>query len=276
MPRVRRSHAIDRRADASATPPAVADVPIVDQPIRIPRAYEQVARSLRERISSGALREGDRLPSEAVLAGQAGVSRSTVREALRTLQEARLIERKSPKVMVVRRQSDDEAFEALRHALRRRRVTFNHLLTALLTIEPELARLAAEHADGAGIRALRETLEAQRHALEDYAQWSRLDEEFHLTIAELSANPALIIARTPMTQLLVPTVQMFVDSPRHTHAATRYHERILAEIEAHDPGLAAAVMRRHVEDFRVAWVKSGLDVELHIADLDEAPGPRTP
>jgi DNA-binding FadR family transcriptional regulator len=246
----------------------------VDEAVRVPRAYEQVARSLRERIASGALREGDRLPSEAVLAGQAGVSRSTVREALRTLQEARLIERQSPKVMVVRRQNDDEAFEALGHALRRRRVTFTHLVTALLTIEPELARLAAEHSDGAGIKALRETLDAQRSALEDYAEWSRLDEEFHLTIAELSANPALIIARTPMTQLLVPTVRMFVASPAHTLAATRYHERILAEIEEHDPGLAAAVMRRHVEDFRVAWVNAGLDLDLHIADLDDTPKPR--
>jgi GntR family transcriptional repressor for pyruvate dehydrogenase complex len=273
MARLRRSHAKDP-LPSSATAPAVADAPIVVEAVRIPRAYEQVARSLRERISSGALREGDRLPSEAVLAAQAGVSRSTVREALRTLQEARLLERQSPKVMVVRRQNDDEAFEALGHALRRRRVTFNHLLTALLTIEPELARLAAEHADGAGIRALRETLDAQQRALEDYAEWSRLDEEFHLTIAELGANPALIIARTPMTQLLVPTVRMFMASPTHTHAATRYHERILTEIEAHDPGVAAAVMVRHVEDFRLAWVKAGLDVELHIADLDVTPRPR--
>jgi len=273
MARLRRSHAKDR-GPSSATAPARGSAPIVEKAVRVPRAYEQVARSLRERIASGALREGDRLPSEAVLAGQAGVSRSTVREALRTLQEARLIERQSPKVMVVRRQNDDEAFEALGHALRRRRVTFNHLLTALLTIEPDLARLAAEHADNAGIKALRATLDAQRRALEDYAEWSRLDEEFHLTIAELSANPALIIARTPMTQLLVPTVRMFVASPTHTYAATRYHERILAEIEAHEPGLAAAVMRRHVEDFRAAWLHAGLDLDLHIADLDDDPNPR--
>ena len=54
----------------------------------------------------------------------------------------------------------------------------------------------------------------------------------------------------------------------------RYHERILAEIEAHDPDLAAAVMRRHIHDFRVAWEKAGLDFDLHIADIRRATGRR--
>jgi len=262
--------------DSSPTSrPAVAPpdetVPIVDQPVRTARAYEQLAGVLRDRIASGALREGDRLPTEATLAQQAGVSRSTVREALRTLQEARLIERASSKVMVVRRQTDNDAFRELTHALRRRRVTFAHLHEALATIEPELARLAAERAEPADIVVLRANLEAQARALEDYVEWSRLDEEFHLTIAEISANPALIIARAPMTQLLVPTLHRFIASPTHTRHATRYHERVLAEIEAHEPGLAAAVMRRHVEDFRVAWAKAGLDFDLHIADIGDAP-----
>jgi GntR family transcriptional repressor for pyruvate dehydrogenase complex len=239
----------------------------VGEPVRIARAYEQLASVLRERITSGALREGDRLPSEAALAQQAGVSRSTVREALRTLQEAGLIGRASPKVMVVRQQTDDPAYRELTHALRRRRVTFHHLHEALLTIEPELTRLAAERADAADVRELRANLDAQGRALEHYAEWSRLDEEFHLTIAEMSANPALVIARTPITQLLLPTVHGFIASAKQTSAALRFHERILSEIEAHDPDLAAAVMRRHVNDFRVAWERSGLDFELEIAEL---------
>ena len=172
-----------------------------------------------------------------------------------------------PRVMVVRRQTDDPAYRELKHALRRRRVTFHHLHDALLTIEPELARMAAERADDADIGALRANLDAQHRALEDFAEWSRLDEEFHLTIAEMSANPALVIARTPITQLLLPTVHGFISSSRQTTHAVRYHERILAEIEAHDPDLAAAVMRRHIHDFRVAWEKAGLDFDQHIADL---------
>jgi GntR family transcriptional regulator, transcriptional repressor for pyruvate dehydrogenase complex len=242
-----------------------------DGPDRATRAYEQVAARLRQRITSGELREGDRLPSETALAVQTGVSRSTVREALRTLQEAGVVERASPRIMVVRRQTEDTAFRELQHALRRRRVTFHHLHEALLTIEPELTRLAAERADAADIRELRQNLDAQSAALEDFAAWSRLDEEFHLTIAELSGNPALVIARAPISQLLVPTVHRFIRSSSQAAHGLRYHERILAEIEAHDPDLAAAVMRRHIDDFRVAWEKAGLDFDMHIADIRPAP-----
>ena len=256
-----------RRATRSAAP--VEPLPdALDRPVR---AYEQLAGTLRQRISSGALPEGERLPSETALAREAGVSRGTVREALRTLQEARLIERASPRVMVVRRQTDDHVYRELTHALRRRRVTFHHLHEALMTIEPELTRLAAERADDADILVLRENLDAQERALEDFGEWSRLDEEFHLTIAEMSANPALVIARTPITQLLLPTMYGFMRSSRQTSAALRYHERILAEIEARDPGLAAAVMRRHVNDFRAAWERAGLDFDLHIADIGSGP-----
>jgi GntR family transcriptional repressor for pyruvate dehydrogenase complex len=254
-----------------STAAARSDGPLaVEQPLRVARAYEQLAAVLRARIASGALREGDRLPSEAALAQQAGVSRSTVREALRTLQESGLIERASPKVMVVRTQSaDDSAYRELKHALRRRRVTFRHLVEALLSIEPELTRLAAERADAGDVQVLRDLVDAQHIAIADFAEWSRLDEEFHLTIAELSANPALVIARMPITQLLLPTVSRFMSSTTQTTHGTRYHERILGEIEAHDPGLAAAVMRRHVNDFSVAWQKAGLDLERTIADIDD-------
>ena len=68
---------------------------------------------IRQRIVSGELAEGDRIPSESALAKEAQVSRSTVREALRTLEESGLIERTSPKIMVVRRPSEERAYREL-------------------------------------------------------------------------------------------------------------------------------------------------------------------
>ena len=245
--------------------------PIINQPVRVARAYETLAEVLRQRILSGAMREGDRLPPETVLADQAGVSRSTVREALRTLQEAGLIERASPKIMVVRRHTDDPAYRELAHALRRRKVTFHHLHEALLMLEPELTRLAAQRAEPGDVAELRAIVAAQERNIEHFKEWNRLDEEFHLTIAEMSKNPALIIARTPMTQLLLPTLSHFIVSSTLTRHALRYHHRILHEVESREPELAAAVVRRHVDDFRTAWEKAGLDFNLEIADLDGTP-----
>lgn len=243
----------------------------IHRPVRVARAYEQLADVLRERIHAGDLSEGDRLPSELALARQAGVSRSTVREALRTLQEAGLIERASPKVMVVSGHRDESAHRELEAVMRRRNVTFRHLHEALLVIDPEMTRLATERIEHDDIRALRQNLDAQQRCLEDFAEWSRLDDELHTMIAEMSGNPALVVARTPISQLLLPVLYRFMNSSALTIAAVRYHHRILAEIEARDSGLAAEVMRRHVNDFRIAWEKAGLDLDLPIADGSDEP-----
>lgn len=249
------------------------EVRVVAPRLKVARAYEQLADLLRERITSGDLREGERLPSETELAAQAGVSRSTVREAFRTLQEAGLIARSSPRVMVVQRRTDDPAYRELMHALRRRDVTFHHLHEALLVLEPELVRFATERADTHDLRVLRENLEAQERHLDHFNEWSRLDEEFHLAIAEISANPALILARTPITQLLLPTLNRFMRSGAMTRHATAYHHRIVTEMEHRDPDTASAVMRRHVNDFRIAWEKAGLDFHREIADLSDPAAP---
>lgn len=241
----------------------------VVQTVKVARAYEQLADLLRERITSGDLLEGERLPSETALAEQAGVSRSTVREALRTLEQAGLIARASPRVMVVASTTDeDPAYRELRHELRRRNVTFHHLHEALVTLEPELARHAAMRADASDIQALRQNIVSQQEHLSHFKEWSRLDVEFHLMIAEMTSNPALIIAREPITQLLLPTLHRFMDSTEMTEHATRYHRRIVNELEAGDPDTAAAVMRRHINDFRTAWEKRGLDFHQAIMQLD--------
>lgn len=250
---------------------AMSSENFIDEPVRVARAYEQLADALRERIQAGALREGERLPSELSLARQAGVSRSTVREALRTLQEAGLIERASARVMVVSAHDDGPAHRELRAVMRRRNVTFRHLHDALMVLDPELTRLATERVTEADLRALRENLDAQQRNLEHFTEWCRLDDELHVMIAEMSGNPALIVARAPISQLLLPVLYKFMKSTALTVAALRYHHRVMAEIEARDPGLAAAVMRRHINDFRIAWEREGLDLDLPIATGSDEP-----
>jgi DNA-binding FadR family transcriptional regulator len=237
------------------------------QPIKIARAYEQLAALLRERITSGDLREGDRLPSETALAQQAGVSRSTVREALRILEQAGLVERASPRIMVVADRTDDPAFRELRRELRRHNVTFHHLHEAMMTIDPELTRFAAIRADKSDLQSLHDCISAQEEHLGHLAEWSRLDVEFHAMLAEMSANPALIVAREPISQLLLPALYRFMDTREMAEHATSYHRRIVGEIEVRDPDTAAAVMRRHINDWRTAWEKRGLDLHQEILDL---------
>jgi DNA-binding FadR family transcriptional regulator len=247
--------------------------PSLVQPIKISRAYEQLAGLLRERITSGDLRVGDRLPSESALAEQAGVSRSTVREALRILEQGGLVERASPRIMVVADRSEDPGFRELRQVLRQHNVTFHHLHEAMMTLDPELTRFAAIRADRSDLKRLNDAMAEQEKHLDHLAEWSRLDVEFHSMLAEISANPALIIAREPISQLLMPALYRFMDTRDMAEHATKYHRRIVEEIEIRDPDTAAAVMRRHINDWRTAWERRGLDLHQEILDLSATTEP---
>jgi DNA-binding FadR family transcriptional regulator len=241
------------------------------QPVRVTKAYEALASIIRNRILSGELAEGDRIPSETTLAREAQVSRSTVREALRTLEEAGLIARASPKIMVVRIADDERAHKELQGAMRRGNVTFAHLHEALLLLEPELTRLATIRAESSGIGRLQANLAAQADELEEFESWCRLDHEFHLAIAEMSGNPALVMIRAPVSDLLAPLLERFINSADLTRRALDFHRRIVEEIELRDADAAALMARKHVNDLRAIWEQAGLDLELQVGSADSEP-----
>jgi len=238
----------------------------IGKPVRVERAYEALATMIRDRILSGELAEGDRIPSETALAREAQVSRSTVREALRTLEEAGLVARASPKIMVVQRANDERANSELQGALRRNNVTFHHLHEALLVLDPELTRLAAMRADATGIARLVANLAAQAEHLDDFGAWSELDHEFHLAIADMSGNPVLSMAWRPISDLLQPVLQTFMTRPELTQRGLDFHRRILEEIEVRDSDAAALMARKHANDLRATWEQAGLNFELRIGD----------
>jgi GntR family transcriptional regulator, transcriptional repressor for pyruvate dehydrogenase complex len=235
----------------------------------VSRAYEMLAGQIRGRILAGELREGERLPSELNLARAAAVSRSTVREALRVLEETGYVERASPRILVVRRPPQTEpALREVTQALRRSNVTFNDLHDALVTLDPALTRLATERVDDADIARLERHLEAQEKALAEPATWIRLDDEFHTMIAEMAGNPPLLLARRPISALLLPVMWRFVRDERMTRAAFTFHERIVEQIRAHDPEAAEFMTRKHINDFRRAWRHAGLDVHQSIGAVE--------
>lgn len=234
------------------------------QPVRVTKAYEALATIIRERIVSGELAEGDRIPAESSLAREAQVSRSTVREALRTLEEAGLIARASPKIMVVRAGDEGHARREFEGALRRQNVTFKHLHEALLLLEPELTRLATERAMTADVAELEANLSAQADSLEDPAAYNQLDQEFHLAIAHMSGNPALVMVRAPISELLQPLLVRFISSAKLAQRSLDFHRRILEEIQIRDADAAALMARKHVNDLRTIWEDAGLNLAVQI------------
>lgn len=229
-------------------------------------AYESIAATLREQIDRGEIGVGQRLPSETELARRFGVSRPTMREALRSLQEAGFVERISPRILAVRRQDDEPAQRRIVQSLRRNNVTFADLHDALLLLEPALSRRAAEKASPDDIRRLERNLAEQERNLTDFETWNRLDQDFHLAIAEIAGNPALRIARQPITRLLMPALDQLMASEELTCGALGRHRRILSEIAAGDAEAAELMTRRHIQEFQEAWAEAGLDLSEIVQD----------
>jgi DNA-binding FadR family transcriptional regulator len=230
-------------------------------------AYAEVASVLGQKILSGEIEEGERLPAELMLAEQLGTSRSTVREAFRVLQASGLARRVSPRIMVASRPEGKAAQRETRIALIEQKATYNDVYETIHVLAPALVSLAAKRATKKDIEALRSVIDAQQSCLSDILRSNQLAEQFQALIATVGRNPAMALARSSLRHVVMPTPQEPKDIAKLTHWALNGHKRIVDAIEAHDAELAALVTRRHLEQFRRHWENAGLDLNSAISSL---------
>lgn len=223
-------------------------------------AYRVVAEALVEEVLQRRLRPGSQLPTEADLAAQFGVNRSTVREGVRLLEEAGLVQRRPQKRLVITRPSHDAVASQLTRAMLLHEVTFHELWLVMMEIEPLSAALAAEHAKPEDIARIRVNLERTGEAVRDIGELTRLDVEFHDLLARAAGNTAVLLIRQPLGLLFHSAFHSVFESV--AAAGLRLldpHSKILAAVEARDPEAARAEMQRHIRDFRRGYLRAGLD-----------------
>jgi DNA-binding FadR family transcriptional regulator len=207
--------------------------------------YEEVANRLRTQIADGALAPGDRLPAEASLAAEFGVSRSTIREALRVLNSEGLI-RTARGVSGGSFVTETEAMatsEFLRARLgilsRQQAITTAELLETRALLEVAGAALAAERRTDGHLVELRGALGLER--------------DFHTTLLTVAQNRLLEAVTVPIVQLL--EASSIVADGAGPLEADADHERILERIEARDPAGAAAAMQQHLNRLGDAYAR---------------------
>ncbi|MEV6583784.1 FadR/GntR family transcriptional regulator [Streptomyces sp. NPDC051582] len=202
---------------------------------------------IKEMILSGALRPGARLPNEADLADQLGLSRSSLREAVRALTTMRIL---------VPRQGDGTYVSGLEPHLLLESLSFaadvshgdtaRQLLQVRRLLEPQAAALAAGRLTEEDLAALREILDRSTGDI-TIDEFVELDIEFHRTIADAVGNPVL---STLLGILSTHTQRLrIVLGARHATArvqAQHDHEAILRALVARDAGLAAGACAVHV------------------------------
>jgi DNA-binding FadR family transcriptional regulator len=154
-----------------------------------PPLADEITAKLRETIHSGEWPLNQRIPSEPELMASLGVSRGTLREAIKALAHSGMLEVRRGDGTYVRATS--EMSGAARRMYQDH--TEQHILEVRLGLDTQAARLAARNATPDDVASLRAILTARAVAwnAEDYEGWARADWEFHARVAQASANPLL-------------------------------------------------------------------------------------
>lgn len=195
-------------------------------------ARELAYAKLREAILSARLEPGRKL-SENELAGELGVSRTPVREALAALREERLVAIVPQLGTYVTQISDEGIADAqfVREAL-----------------ECAAIRLASERMDDVGIRELESILDGQRRAVEaaDHTSFDRLDEELHRTICERSGRAIAWDLSRRANGHLDRVRRLSLPEPGFLGEMVAEHREIVDALAAHDADRAERAMRHHL------------------------------
>jgi len=215
--------------------------------IRRNRVYEEVAKQI-ERLVLKKLKPGDKLPSERELAETLRVSRSSIRDAIRSLELMGLVEPRQGMGTIVREVSVDALVNPFANALKRRRELVSELLDFRRMLEPPLAARAAMHATAEEIAEMEEILKRQDEKQQQGDSAVAEDTEFHYAIALASDNSVVFKVLDVLMDLLRDTRERSLQLEGRPQKSIAGHRRILDAIKRRDAEAAKDAMRHHIED----------------------------
>lgn len=223
-------------------------------PLRIPKAAEVIADSIRRDIVTGRLEVGQSLPAESGLMELFGVSRPTIREAYRILESEGLIElRRGARGAQIRFPTEGAAGRSFGLLLQLRGTTLAEMWDAQIVVEPALVGRLAKNRKRADLERLRESIEEHRKTISDPDKFALVSTEFHRLVASLSDNRALALLATVLDEVLqLHAAEVVSQHPegldlRRVHReGLKDHENLVQLIESQDSAGAEAFWRRHL------------------------------
>lgn len=209
---------------------------------------ERLSVDIERLILEGELAPGDRLPPERELAELLGVSRVSIREALRELENRGLVDRKPGRGTIVlkpgeRSRVGDEALDAVANL----RPELHDIMELRAIVEPPIARITASRATPRDLAQLRELVEAMESesASDRYAE---LDRAFHQSIAQYAHNPLLELINEQIATQIAPSRAGRYQTQERRAISSAAHRRIYEAIAGRDGDLAEHEARAHVLD----------------------------
>jgi GntR family transcriptional repressor for pyruvate dehydrogenase complex len=208
---------------------------------------ERVQSRILALIREGSLAPGHQLPAERALSEQLGVSRTVVREALRSLASMNILDIRHGAGVFVASLDLPSLIEPFEFAVSIDLTAISQVAEARLVLEPGLAQLAAERADESSVMRLRELVSEVGAHVGDPPRFVEADLAFHSEIRRLANNSFLSRFMESLAEL-ARTSRSLTNPIPNVRQKTVHDLRRIAEAIAHRDGVGAAeAMRNHVE-----------------------------
>src|ERR1700691_141827 len=207
--------------------------------VRTSRLYEQIVQQIEESVLNGSLKPGDQLPAERELAQRLGVSRTAVREAVKTLREKGLVEAYSGRGTFITDGTSQAARQSFDLMVKvGQQEGSPHLAELRLILEPGIAALGAVRAKEEDVATMREAVVVMDRAQKDPDVYIEADLDFHLALAEAAANPLILSLIDSIVGLLREQRMRIFNVVGGTQRGQNHHKRILEAVERRDPAMA--------------------------------------
>ncbi len=222
------------------------------RPIQRQSLADQAFAQLRDRILENRFRPGEHLPSERELADILGINRSSVREALKRLEQARLIDIRHGEGSIVLDFQKNAGLDLLAHLVapggNLNAVALRSIAEVRLLIAVEISRLAALRAEDPEIAAAAEIV-ARIGKLDedDLASLQALDFEFHYVLARAGQNLALVLIVNSIRDLYAAYSESFAPMFGPLAAERDLYRKLLAAIASHETTAAQSICTRLIE-----------------------------
>ena len=218
--------------------------------------FQRVAGQIARFIQGNGLTPGDRLPGERELSELLGVSRASVREALRSLQARGVVLVRHGKGVFVA--PPDEGERALERFARLREVGMEELFAMREVLEVPAAGWTAAAATDEQLQDLVQTFETLAEGVRNRQPASELqimDAKLHLQIAEYANNRFLAMTQTVLQEMLARSMETTLAIAGRPARSVREHAEIVEALLARDPSRARAAARRHIHSSRRAALR---------------------
>ncbi|WP_330307907.1 MULTISPECIES: FCD domain-containing protein [unclassified Streptomyces] len=220
--------------------------------LTVPKASDVLASEVRERILSGEFTEGMALPPERQLVEQTGLSRATVREALRILEVEKLLQIRPGRGggAFVHRPNRESVASTVQLVIRGQRIRLEALHETREAIEPTCAALAAQRRSDQDLAELDAAQVDLVEAGDDIPRFLRANIRWHSAVARASENELLIGFMSALSQSIyaATNLEQFMDAEIREVTA-RAHAKITEAIRERDGAAAMRRMARHVCGF---------------------------